>query len=56
VAEALKRELGVEADLVEGRWGEFTVWVSGRVVARRSWLRVPPEQEILSAVRQALEA
>jgi hypothetical protein len=54
VAEAIKRELGVEAELVEGARGEFTVWVGDRVVAKKGWVRFPPDERVLAAVRQAL--
>jgi len=54
VAELIKRELGVEPELVEGDRGEFTVWVGDRIVARKGWVRFPPDERVLSAVRQAL--
>jgi len=54
VAELIKRELGVEPELAEGDRGEFTVWVGDRVVAKKGWVRFPPDQRVLSAVRQAL--
>ncbi|MBA3716294.1 MAG: hypothetical protein H0W76_28210 [Pyrinomonadaceae bacterium] len=50
----LKRELDVEAELIEGGRGEFTVWVGDDVVAKKGWVRFPKEEVILSAVRQAL--
>ncbi len=56
MAELIERELGVEAELVEGRRGEFTVWVGDRVVARKGWLRFPADQRVLREVRQALGA
>lgn len=54
MAELIKRELGVEAELVEGDRGEFTVWVGERAVAKKGWVRFPPDQKVLAAVRQAL--
>ena len=61
MAALLKRELGVDADLVEGDEGEFTVWVDNRVVAsmviKMKFFRVfPDDRTVLSAVRQALAA
>jgi hypothetical protein len=50
----IKSELGVEAELVEGNRGEFTVWVGEREVAQKGWLRFPPDAKVLAAVRQAL--
>jgi hypothetical protein len=54
VAELIKRELGVEPELIEGDRGEFTVWVGGRVVAKKGWVRFPADTRVLAAVRQAL--
>ena len=54
MAELIKRELGVEPELVEGDRGEFTVWVGDRMVAKKGWVRFPPDKRVLSAVRQAL--
>jgi hypothetical protein len=54
VAAQIKSELGVEAELVGGDRGEFTVWVGEREVARKGWLRFPSDAKVLAAVRQAL--
>ena len=54
MAELLKSELGVEAKLEEGGRGEFTVHVDDRIVAKKGWIQFPQEQQVLSAVRQAL--
>lgn len=54
MAELIRRELGAEPELVEGDRGEFTVWVGEQVVAKKGWVRFPPDQRVLSAVRQAL--
>ena len=54
MAEQIRRELGVEPELVEGDRGEFTVWVGDRVVARKGWVRFPSDERVLAAVRQAL--
>lgn len=54
MAELIKRELGIEPELVEGERGEFTVWVGDRVVAKKGWVRFPSNKKVLAAVRQAL--
>ena len=54
MAELLKRELGVEPELVEGDRGEFTVWVGDRVVAKKGWVRFPGDGRVLAGVRRAL--
>ena len=56
MAELLKRELGAEAELVEGGRGEFTVWVGDQVVAKKGWLGFPDDEKVLEAVREALAA
>lgn len=56
MAELIKRELGVEPELIEGDRGEFTVWVGDRVVAKKGWVRFPPEGKVLTEVRRALAA
>ena len=52
----MKQELGVEADLVPGKTGEFTVWVGGRMVAKKGFLFFPKDREIVQAVAKALKA
>ena len=54
MAELLKRELGVETNLVEGDRGEFTVWVDDHGVAKKGWLGFPDDGKVLEAVREAL--
>jgi hypothetical protein len=54
VAELIKRELGIQPELVEGDRGEFTVWVGDRMVAQKGWVRFPQDKKVLSAVKQAL--
>lgn len=52
----LKKELGVDAELVIGNRGEFTVWAGERKVAEKGWIRFPSDAKILAAVREALES
>ncbi len=54
MAELIKRELGTEPELSVGDRGEFTVWVGEQLVAKKGWVRFPPDQRVLTAVRQAL--
>ena len=54
MAELIRREIGVEPELIEGELGEFSVWVGDRIVAKKGWVRFPADQSVLSAVRQAL--
>ncbi|MCA1566763.1 MAG: hypothetical protein LC803_14190 [Acidobacteria bacterium] len=50
----IKLETGIEPRLVEGGWGEFAVCVNGQLVARKGWIKLPPDERVLAAVRDAL--
>jgi len=50
----LERELGVKAELIEGRLGEFAVGVGDKIIARKGLIFFPPDQKILNAARKAL--
>ncbi len=54
MAEVLKRELGLDTELLEGGRGEFTITVNGAEVARKGWLGFPSDEKILTAVRESL--
>ena len=54
MAEELKRELGVDADLIPGDRGEFTVWVGRTKVAEKQDHDFPTEEESVRAVRSAI--
>jgi len=54
VADDLKHQFGHDVELIEGDRGEFTVWVNGEVVARKTGDDFPPDREVFSAVKQAL--
>jgi hypothetical protein len=53
VAEELRKEPGLEVELVDGNRGEFTVLVDGQVVARKQGDDFPPTEEVVAAVRNA---
>jgi hypothetical protein len=55
VAELLKTELGIEAELQQGKPGEFTVLVNDEVIAKKGFLMLPSDQKIITAVGQALD-
>lgn len=54
MAALVKREIGVDTELLEGARGEFTVWVGEECVAQKAAGGFPSEDEALAAVRQAL--
>jgi len=54
VAALIKDEIGVDAQLLEGTRGEFTVWVGDEQVAQKDAGGFPIESAIVSAVQRAL--
>jgi hypothetical protein len=54
VAALIKNATGADVDVVEGGRGEFTVWVGDQVVAQKSSLGFPSDEDAVAAVRQAL--
>jgi hypothetical protein len=53
LAAAVKQEPGVEVELVNGKMGELTVLVDGKVAAKKRFIFKPSAQKVLSAVREA---
>jgi len=56
VAALLKGEIGIEPQLVQGRMGEFSVWLDGMLIVKKGWLKLPPDERVLKAVRNALQS
>jgi len=54
VAAELKQKLGVDATLVVGGAGEFTIWVDGTKVCDKQQGRFPEPSDVVAAVRAAL--
>lgn len=52
----MRKEPGVEVELVDGDRGELTVLAEGRVVARKWLLFKPSVEKVLAAVRGAVPA
>jgi hypothetical protein len=52
VADALKREPGVQVQLEDGGKGEFTVLIGGQPMAKKD-SAMPSVDEVLAAVRKA---
>jgi hypothetical protein len=44
----------VDASLVEGKRGEYTVWVGNTLVAKKDGRGFPSDQDVLAAVQKAL--
>ncbi len=55
MVEKLREELGIEAKLVRGHGGIFTVAVGDEVVAKKTWAGFPSEAQVVEAVRRAME-
>ena len=46
----------MDTDLVEGKRGEFTVWVNNTTVAQKTMFGgFPSEEDVVAAVREALK-
>jgi hypothetical protein len=54
VAALIKERLGVDSEIGAGGRGEFTVWVSDEVVARKDSSGFPSDEDAVGAVRRAL--
>jgi len=52
VAAQLRKEPGVEVEMVDGGKGEFSVYVDGHLVAQKG-ATAPTDDEVLAAVRNA---
>ena len=50
----LKDAVGVDAELVEGARGEFSIRLGERIVAQKSPRGFPPDAEIVARVKEAL--
>lgn len=54
MAAELKQKLAVDATLVVGSAGEFTIWVDGVKVSEKQQGRFPEVSDVVAAVRAAL--
>ena len=51
MAAELKQVMNVDAELVVGSSGEFTVWVDDQKVAEKKWGRFPAPEDVVEAIR-----
>lgn len=56
MAAELKRAIGVDATLVVGRSGEFTVWLDDQLIAEKKGGRFPEPDEVVAAANKLLAA
>ena len=54
MADLIRNELGITAEMTVGYPGEFKVLVDGEMVVNRGLFRLPSEQKSLAAVRNAV--
>ena len=52
MADALRKESGVEVEVVDGNRGELTVLLNGRAVAKKFLIFKPSVETVLKAVRE----
>jgi hypothetical protein len=56
VAAELKRQVGVDSQLLVGGSGEFTVWIGDKLVAEKKMGQFPSPEAVVAAVKAALPA
>lgn len=56
MAALIEKDAGGSVELIEGKRGEFTVWVGEELVAEKSADGFPSDQDAAAAVRRALTA
>jgi hypothetical protein len=54
VAALIEQETGVQPELLEGKRGEFSVWVEDELVAQKDTRGFPSEDRVMAAVRKAM--
>ena len=54
MAAELKRELGLDAQLVVGNSGEFTVWLDDVLIAEKKQGQFPSPDDVVAAMEAAL--
>jgi hypothetical protein len=54
VAVLIREQTGAVAELIEGRRGEFTVWVGDDLVAQKNADGFPEDGDVLAGVRKHL--
>ena len=54
MAALIKQETGIDAEIIEGGRGEFTVWVGEETVAKKDASGFPADEQVVAVVRQAL--
>jgi hypothetical protein len=54
VAAEVKRVTGLDAELVVGGSGEFTVWLDDKLVAEKKWGKFPSPEDVVAAVKAAV--
>lgn len=54
MAALLKSAIGLDAILIAGARGEFSVWVGNECVATKDANGFPAEQDVLAAVQRAV--
>ena len=52
MAALLDSETGLSSTLIEGRRGEFSIWVGDQCVAKKDVTGFPADDEIVTAVKE----
>lgn len=54
LADIIKRELDMDAKLMVGHVGEFTVWVDDKPVARKTLFGFPSDSKVIKGLKKEL--
>lgn len=54
LAGTIKRELDMDAKLMVGHTGEFTIWVDDKPVARKTFFGFPSDAKVVKSLKKEL--
>jgi hypothetical protein len=54
LAETIKRELSLDAKLMVGHVGEFSIWVEDKPIARKTIFGFPSEKKVVKSLKKEL--
>ncbi len=52
MAALIKKDTGIDVEIIEGDRGEFTVWVGEETVAAKDASGFPTDEDVVKAVRK----
>ena len=52
MAAEVKRELGIDTELIKGNSGEFTIWLDGQKIVEKTGQQFPSPEAVIAAIRK----